>query len=84
MSPSDRAGTLGAEPWDEGWVHEQAVKALGWLAKNYPECSGAEGLREYDKAADEAAGDHEAYLEALRAYCRAGRDEALRIRRGAA
>ena len=75
-----------AEPWDTEWAHEQAVKALGWLAENYPECSGAEGLREHDKAADEAAaaGDHEAYLEALRGYCRAGRDEALRIRRGAA
>jgi hypothetical protein len=59
---------------------------LEWLAKNYPECSGAEGLREHDKAAASSAatGDREAYLEALRTYCRAGRDEALRIRRGAA
>ena len=75
-----------AEPWDVEWAHEQAVKALEWLAENYPECNGAEGLRGDDKAAEEAAdaGDHEAYLEALRAYCRAGRDEALRIRRGAA
>jgi hypothetical protein len=74
------------EPWDTEWAFEQAVKALEWLAKNYPECSGAEGLREHDKAADEAAatGDREAYLEALRAYCSAGRDEALRIRRRAA
>ena len=74
------------EPWDTEWAHEQAVKALEWLAENYPECSGAEGLREHYKAVDEsaAAGDHEAYLEALRSYCRAGRDEALRIRRGAA
>ncbi len=30
------------------------------------------------------AGDRDAYLEALRGYMRAGRDEALRIRRGAA
>jgi hypothetical protein len=79
-------GVMSVEPWDTEWAHEQAVKALRWLAENYPECIGAEGLREHDKAADEAAaaGDHEAYLEALRAYCRAGRDEALRIRRGAA
>jgi hypothetical protein len=28
--------------------------------------------------------DRDAYLEALRGYCRAGREEALRIRRGAA
>jgi hypothetical protein len=78
--------TVGVEPWDTEWAFEQAVKVLAWLAKNYPECSGAEGLREHDKAADEAAaaGDCEAYLEALRAYCRAGRDEALQIRRGAA
>jgi len=78
--------TLGVEPWDTEWAHEQAVKALEWLANNYPECSGAEGLREHDEAADGAAavGDREAYLEALRAFMRAGRDEALRIRRRAA
>jgi hypothetical protein len=78
--------TVGVELWNMEWAHEQALKALEWLAKNYPECSGAEGLREHDEAADEAAatGDREAYLEALRTYCRAGRDEALRIRRGAA
>jgi hypothetical protein len=79
-------GVMSAEPWDTEWAHEQVVKALRWLAENYPECSGAVGLREHDKTADEAAatGDREAYLEALRTYCRAGRDEALRIRRGAA
>jgi hypothetical protein len=78
--------TVGIEPWDTEWAFEQAVKALAWLAKNYPECSGAEGLRGHDEAAAEAAaaGDREAYLEALRAYMRAGRDEALRIRQGAA
>jgi hypothetical protein len=43
------------EPWDVDWAHEQAVKALEWLARNYPECSGSEGLREHDKAANEAA-----------------------------
>jgi hypothetical protein len=77
---------LGVEPWDTEWAHEQAVRALEWLAKNYPECSGSQGLREHDVAADEAAatGDREAYLEALRAYCRADRDEALRIRQGTA
>jgi hypothetical protein len=74
--------TVGVEPWDTEWAYEQPVKALDWLAKNYPECSGAEGFREHDEAA--AAGDREAYLEALRAYCRAGRNEALRIRQGAA
>ena len=67
---------MGVEPWDTEWAHEQAVRALEWLAQ----------LDERREAADEAAaaGDREAYLEALRAYCRAGRDEALRIRRGTA
>jgi len=43
-------------------------------------------LEPYDAAAHQAdmRGDAVAYLEALRAYCRAGRDEALRIRGGAA
>jgi tetrahydromethanopterin S-methyltransferase subunit A len=74
------------EPWDVEWAHEQAVKALEWLARNYPECSGSVRLGEHDKAVDEAAatGDREAYLEALRAYCGAGRDEELGVRKGAA
>jgi hypothetical protein len=46
--------TVGVELWNMEWAHEQALKALEWLAKNYPECSGAEGLRERDKATDEA------------------------------
>jgi hypothetical protein len=48
--------------------------------------AASEALRPYEKAAHEAAmdGDEVRYCEALRAYCRAGRDEALRIRRGAA
>jgi hypothetical protein len=37
-----------------------------------------------EEAAHRAAmrGERESYLEALREYCRAGRDEALQIRRG--
>jgi hypothetical protein len=55
--------------------------------RNYPEC--LENLRVLDEhamAACEAAmrGDRCAYLLSLRCYMRAGRDEALRIRRGAA
>lgn len=55
--------------------------------RNFPEV--LENLRvldEHETAAHEAAmaGDKDAYLEALRAYMRAGRDEALRIRKGAA
>ena len=75
------------EPWDTEWVAERAADALKYLVRNYPEC--LENLRALDDA-EEAAygaamrGDRDAYLEALRGYMRAGRDEALRIRRGAA
>jgi hypothetical protein len=76
-----------AEPWwDTEWAAQKASEALHYLARNYPECAASEVLREHEKAAYEAAmrGEEAAYLEALRVYCRAGRDEALRIRRGAA
>ena len=74
------------EPWDTEWAAEKASEALWWLAKHYPECAGAGALREHEEAAHEAAmdADEAGYLAALRAYCRAGRDEALRIRREAA
>jgi hypothetical protein len=75
-----------AEPWDVELAAELAGEALAYLARPYPECSGSEALRPYEEAAHEAAtdGDEVRFREALRAYCRAGRDEALRIRRGAA
>jgi hypothetical protein len=68
--------------WDTEWAAQKAAEALRWLAKNYPECAASEDLREHEDAAYHAAraADKEAYLEALRAYMRAGRDEALRIR----
>ncbi len=71
---------------DTEWAAERASKAMRWLADNYPECSGSQALHPHQDAAHEAAvaGDRDAYLEALRAYCRAGRDEALRIRKEAA
>ena len=77
----------GAEPWDTEWAAEKAAEALQYLGRNYPEC--LENLRVLDEAetaTHEAAlrGDRDAYLEALRDYCRAGREEALGIRRGAA
>jgi hypothetical protein len=77
----------GVEPWDCEWAAAKAADALRYLGRYYPEC--LENLRvldEHEEAAHEAAmrGDRDAYLEALRAYMRAGRDEALRIRRGAA
>lgn len=83
----DRTGTVGAQPWDCDWAAERAAEALRYLGRNYPEClANARVLDRHEEAAHEASmrGDGDAYLEALRGYMRAGRDEALRIRRGAA
>jgi hypothetical protein len=82
-----RPKVVGVEPWDVEWAEERAAEALRYLGRNYPE--SLENLRvldEHETAANEAAmrGDRGAYLESLRAYMRAGRDEALRIRQGAA
>jgi hypothetical protein len=79
--------TAGAERWDTEWAAEKSAEALRYLGRNFPEClENLRALDEHEEAASEAAmrGDEEAYLEALRAYCRAGRDEALRIRWAAA
>jgi hypothetical protein len=81
------SGTAGAEPWDTEWAAARAAEALRYLGTYYPEC--VEALRvldEHETAAHEAAllGDREGYLEAIRGYMKAGRDEALRIRKGAA
>jgi hypothetical protein len=76
--------------WDTKWAAQKAAEALQCLGRNYPECLDAlRVLDAHEQAAHEAAvaGDKEAYLEALRAYMRAGRAEALKIRkirRGAA
>jgi hypothetical protein len=73
--------------WDTEWTAEKAADSLRYLGRNYPEClKNLRALDEHEEAAHEAAmrGDRDAYLEALRGYMRAGRDEALRIRRGAA
>ena len=72
--------------WDTEWAAERAAEAVCYLASNYPECAGAPELHPHQDAAHEAAvaGDQEAFLEALRSYMRAGRDEALRIRKEAA
>lgn len=84
MASQDRA--VGAEPWDVEWAADLAGEALAYLAHHYPECAGSEALRVHEEAAHEAAmdADEGKYVEALRAYMRPGRDEALRIRRGAA
>ena len=79
--------TVAADAWDTEWAAEKAAEAFRYLGRNYPEC--LENLRvldEHETAAHEAAmrGDRGSYLQSLRCYMRAGRYEALRIRRGAA
>jgi len=81
--------TTADTPWDTEWAAQKAAEALRYLGRNFPEC--LENLRVASLDEDETAvgkaairGDEDAYLKALRAYMRAGRDEALRIRRGAA
>jgi hypothetical protein len=72
--------------WDTEWAAERASEALRYLVEHYPESAGSPELHPYQDAAHAAAvaGDEAAYLEALRGYMRAGRDEALRIRERAA
>jgi hypothetical protein len=72
--------------WDEEHATKLAADALRWLAEWFPECSGALALNAPTEAADAAAvgGERVRYREAMRSLCRAGRDEALRIRRDAA
>jgi hypothetical protein len=88
MVPDGRIrGSGELPPWDTEWASERAADALRYLGRNYPECLGnLRVLDEHKEAANEATarGDRDTYLDALRGYCRAGRDEALRIRRRAA
>ena len=72
--------------WDTEWAAERASAAMRYLADFYPEASGSEVLHRHQDAAHAAAvaGDEARYLEALRGYMRAGRGEALRVRKGAA
>jgi hypothetical protein len=87
MSVLKRTEAVGVEPWNTEWAAQKAAEALRYLRRNCPEClENLQVLDEHETAAHAAAmrGDRDAYLEALRDYCRAGRDEALRIRRRAA
>lgn len=86
-SRDSKTGVVGVEPWDTEWAADKAAEALRYLGLNYPEClESLQVLDEHETAAHEAAllGDREGYLDALRAYMKAGRDAALEIRRGAA
>lgn len=71
---------------DTEWVALRASEAMAYLAKNYPESAGSPELYPHQDAAHEAAivEDRDGYLEALRRYMQAGRQAALRVRRGAA
>jgi hypothetical protein len=82
MTSKGKAKAVGVEPWDTEW----AAEALRYLGTHYPECLDAlRVLDEHETGAHEAAllGDREGYLEALRSYMKAGRDESLRIGSGA-
>ena len=72
--------------WDLEWAADKAFAAMRYLADFYPEASEPKALHRHQDAAHAAAvaGDEARYLEALRGYMRAGRDEALRVRKGAA
>ena len=86
MTSKGKAKAVGVEAWDTEWAAERAAEALRYLGTHYPECLDAlRVLDEHETAAHEAAllGDREGYLEALRSYMKAGRDESLRIRSGA-
>ena len=72
--------------WDIEWAAERAAEAMRYLSQHYPEASGSPELHPHQDAAYDAAvaEDEARYLEALRGFMRAGRDEALRIRKEAA
>jgi hypothetical protein len=86
MASRDRIRAVGVEPWDTELAAELAAEALRYLGRYYPECVASEVLREHEEAAHEAAMDADEVRcrEALRDYMSDGRDEALRIRKGAA
>lgn len=71
--------------WDIAWAATKPSEAMRYLADNYPEASGSAALHGHRDAAHAAAvaGD-DRILEALRSYMRPGRDETMRMRRGAA
>lgn len=74
------------QEWCQEWAYEKAAQAMRYLAESYPECGGLEALDSYQEAVHEAAvrEDSGAYEEALREYMRAGRREAMKIRKAAA
>ena len=72
--------------WDASWAGERVSEAMHYLAEHYPESAASPELHPHQDAAHDAAvaEDEGRYLDALRGYMRAGRDAALRVRKGAA
>ena len=72
--------------WSQEWALEKAAQAMRYLAEFYSECGGLEALDPYHDAVHDAvvAEDRDVYEEALREYMKAGRREALAIRKRAA
>ncbi len=77
---------MSAPAWNLEWAAERAVEAMRYLAVNCPAAGGAVELHPHQDEAHVAAleEDRGRYLEALRAYVRAGQDVQRRARRRAA
>ena len=75
-------GEAGRE-WSLKWAETFTSKAVRWLAENFPECGGAAALDPHRAEIDAAARaeDAGAYERALRKFAKAGKCEALRLRR---
>ena len=77
---------MSAPAWDFEWAGERAAEAMRYLALNCPASAGATELHPHQNEAHAAAAacDRGRYLDALRAYVRAGQDVERRARRRAA
>ena len=77
---------MSAPAWDPTWAGECASEAMRYQADNCPASAGAVELHPHQDEAHAAAmaEDRGRYLDALRAYVRAGQDIERRARRRAA
>jgi len=59
------------------------LECVRFLAENFPECGGSSALDQYRAEIDAAAQAEDAprFVRALRRFAKAGKREALRIRR---
>ena len=72
-----------SDAWSAEWAREVTLKCVRFLAENFPECGGSSALDQYRAEIEAAARgeDTGAYESALRRFAKAGKREALRIRR---